>query len=232
LFFFTYGGVALPNMDSLHEDIVSAIIATTGKNEDIQPFAILVGGGTASGKTQLRKEIIEEELNKNSISYSLVDADEIKLHLPHYHELLVTDPCHAAALVHKESTLIRDLALERLIQMRTSFLYEGTMAKSRSYLDLVKKLKKADYLIHIWIADVPLKVARNRSKDREKITGRRVPDSVILNTHKQIPRTFLLLKNVVHTYQLFDTQAGYKLIFSNSYFDMSLYPAFLRKGIE
>jgi sulfite reductase alpha subunit-like flavoprotein len=36
-------GDALPNMDSLYEDIVSDIIATTGENEDIQPLAILVG---------------------------------------------------------------------------------------------------------------------------------------------------------------------------------------------
>ncbi len=218
--------------DVLHEKIVSAITATDGKKEKgTHPFAILVGGGTASGKSQLRKEIIEKELKKNNLSYTLVDADEIKLHLPHYHELLVTNPSQAAALVHKESTHIRDLALNKLIQERTSFIYEGTMTKYRNYLELIMKLKEADYLIHVWIADVPLEVARKRAKNREKETGRRVPDSVINNTHKQIPRSFLLLKHLVHTYQLFDTQKGYTLFFSNTHLDKRLYPAFLRKGI-
>ncbi|KMJ58005.1 hypothetical protein AB685_14385 [Bacillus sp. LL01] len=232
LFFLTDGGGTLHKNEGLHKKIVSAITATADKNEKgTHPFAILVGGGTASGKTQLRKEIIEKELKENFISYSLVDADEIKLLLPHYYEFLETAPSQAAALVHKESTYLRDLALEKLIQSRTSFLYEGTMAKSRNYLELMKKLKEAGFLIHVWIADVPLEVARKRAKVRENSTGRRVPESVIQNTHKQIPRTFLLLKKHVHTYQLFDTQAGYTLFFSNFHLDKKLYPAFLRKGI-
>ncbi|WP_161493856.1 zeta toxin family protein [Virgibacillus necropolis] len=43
-----------------------------------KPLAILIGGGTASGKTTIRKAIIEKELIERQIRAATVDPDNIK----------------------------------------------------------------------------------------------------------------------------------------------------------
>ncbi|MFC4025557.1 zeta toxin family protein [Oceanobacillus longus] len=68
-----------------------------------KPIAILIGGGTASGKT-----IIEKELHSKSIHATVIDLDEIKEYIPEYTIYKKTNPQQAASFVHKESYDISD----------------------------------------------------------------------------------------------------------------------------
>ena len=215
----------------LHKKIIS-IIENTGNSpkKGRKPIAILLGGGTASGKTNMRKKIIEKELISRKIYTTSIDIDKIKEHIPEYTVYKKTKPSQAASLVHKESYDIGALLLNKLIKGKKNFIYEGTMARTRKYKSLINKLKKHNYEIHAYLVDVPLSVAKERADKRARITGRKVPHHIIENTHKLVPRTFIAIKDLVDSYRVYDNQNGLILIVSNDFIDSKKYGDFLKKG--
>lgn len=209
----------------LHKKIIRMLEKTdTYPKKGNKPVAILIGGGTASGKTTMRKTIVEKELKAKNISATTVDLDEIKEYIPEYAEYKKTNPNEAARFVHKESYDIGELLLKRLIKKRKNFIYESTMSRTRKYKSLVNKLKKHNYEIHAYVAYVPLSVAKERAEKRAQTTGRKVPYKVIENTHKLAPRTLEAIKDELDSYQVYDNRDGLKLMAANDFI------AFLKQG--
>lgn len=216
---------------ALHMKIVNNLMNKSHTPKNIEkPVAILIGGGSATGKTTLRQTIINKELIMRGIQAITIDPDEIKEYIPEYESLKSIVPNHAAHLVHKESCDISDLLLKKTIKTRKHFIYEGTMARSRKYNKLVKKLRHNKYEIHAYIVDVPLVVAKKRAADRAKITGRIIRPNIIENTHKLVPKTFQMIKHSVDTYQVYDNQHGLTLIAANDFVEPKLYSQFLKKS--
>lgn len=215
----------------MHKKIVNKIEKTgVSPEKGNKPIAILIGGGTASGKTTLRKKMIKKQLLDSNIHAVTVDIDEIKEYIPEYAVYKKTNPEQAAHLVHKESYDIGALLLNQLIKKRKHIIYEGTMARSRKYKWLVDQLKKQNYEIHAYVVDVPLSVAKKRADERMVITGRKVPHHIIENTHKLVPRTFEAIKPLLDCYHVYDNQNGLLLIASNDYVNSKKYDEFLKKG--
>lgn len=73
---------------AMHMNIVNEFMkkASSPKKGE-RPIAVLIGGGTASGKTTMRQNIIEKKLNKIGIHTVTVDPDEIKEYIPEYASL-------------------------------------------------------------------------------------------------------------------------------------------------
>jgi predicted ABC-type ATPase len=216
---------------AMHMNIVNKMIkqAPSPKKGE-KSIAILIGGGTASGKTIMRKSVIEKKLAEIGIQAVIVDPDEIKEYIPEYKLLQKTHPNDAARLVHKESLDISDLLLKQLIHHRKHFIYEGTMARTRKYKNLIKKLKRARYEVHVYIVDVPLELAKQRADERAKVTGRKIPPHIIENTHKLVSKTFEAIKDLVDSYYVYDNRDRLKLIASKNYIEPALYNEFLKKG--
>ncbi|OLO37060.1 hypothetical protein BTR23_14085 [Alkalihalophilus pseudofirmus] len=216
--------------EHLHMQIVKKLTFPCATSN--QPIAILIGGGTATGKTKMRKTLIMKEIKKFPDEFCIVDADEIKAEIPEYDMYLKSDKANAASLVHKESTDIRDKALDVLINNKCCFIYEGTMAKKYNYSVLISKLRNQNYSIEVWISDITVEVAIARAKKREKMTGRRVPSSVIRNTHKLVSRTFQSIKSLVDEYYIFNNDAGFRLIYSKHYINKKEYELFCEKALS
>ncbi|OQP05694.1 hypothetical protein B1690_12635 [Geobacillus sp. 46C-IIa] len=220
-----------PKRHALHMSIVHTIMKQAPSSlKTERPIAILIGGGTASGKTMMRKTVIEKQLAEAGVQAIIVDPDDIKTYIPEYHSLQKNHPNDAARLVHKESRDISHLLLKQLIRHRKHFIYEGTMARTKAYKHLMKKLKKARYKVHIYIVDIPLELAKQRAEERAKMAGRKIPDQVIENTHKLVPRTFQAIKDLADRYYVYDNQDKLVLIASNDYIEPILYKKFLKKG--
>ncbi|KHF40636.1 zeta toxin family protein [Halalkalibacter okhensis] len=216
---------------NFHSDLIKRYTkkAQTAKKGQ-RPIAILIGGGTASGKSSLRKSVTPALIKSKNIQTIAIDPDDIKEQLPHYHKLKKHKPNHAAALVHKESRKICQKVLSELINQRKHLIYEETMARTNKYMELVKSLKAANYEIYVYIVDVPLKTAKKRADQRAKLTGRHVPHSIIERTHKLVPRTFELIKEYCDEYRIYDTTKELRLIASNDFLDEKKYALFLAKG--
>jgi predicted ABC-type ATPase len=213
----------------LHQQIIGEILKQASKQLPHQkPVAYFVGGGSASGKSTLRKRIMKEH-NLDAKYFIGVDPDELKNFIPEYEYLKKTNPIKAAAKVHKESCQIRDQLVERLIADRKSFIYESTLAKPRKYQTIFQNLIQQDYEIHLYITDIPLELAKKRAARRGEIGGRTVPLSVIKNTHKLVPKTFLAVKSLADSYSVYENSHSLKLIVSKTIKDKEIYEKFLRK---
>lgn len=221
-----------PERQKLHKQIVEDIIKSAGEtNKTGKPVAILLGGGSASGKSTLRRTVVDETLKGKSMTAATVDSDEIKDRIPEFDLYKKQDAETAAYRVHEESSDISAYALDELIRGNKNFIFDGTMKNVKKYEDMVSRLKDAGYEVHIVIADVPLDVAIERSDARAKRSGRKVPHDIIKASHTGVPKTFTKLKDVVDSYSVFDNSGDSpELIASNDYKNPDKLKAFLNKG--
>ncbi|MBD7965443.1 zeta toxin family protein [Fictibacillus norfolkensis] len=216
--------------EALHQKIMATLIKQSKMDSFQPPVAILVGGGSASGKTSLCQTIVKQNLKKKKRKLITIDPDEIKKLIPEYQAFQKTFPSSAATLVHKESVDISEKLVNRMIESERSFLLEGTMAKTGKYVSLVNRLLNRRYEVNVYIVDVPVHVAIEREAIRARKTGRSIPRYVINRTHRYIPKTFLAIKDEVSFFEGYDNQYGLKLFISNHFIDETRYKEFLRKS--
>lgn len=193
----------------LHQQIIRTFDKTDAyPKKGKKPVAVLIGGGTASGKTTLRKTLVAMDLKAKNISAAIVDIDKIKEHIPEYAEYKQANLAEAARLVHKEAYDIGMKLLRQLMKKRKNFIFESTMARTRKFVTLIDDLKTLNYEMHAYIVYVPLPVAKKRAEKRAQLTGRKVPDHVIENTHKLTPKTFMAIKDRLDSFHVYDNGRG------------------------
>ncbi|KAA0780084.1 zeta toxin family protein [Bacillus sp. BB56-3] len=191
----------------LHEKIINHFMDDNHKVSQI-PEAILLGGGTASGKTSAGNFIIRG-YKEAGVSLIKIDADEIKRLIPEYEKMSVFNPESAAFHVHDESSDIVDELLIRCIKNQKNFLYDGTMKNLNKYRTLIHNLINSGYKVSATIVDVPIEIAKEREHYRYKETNRKVPYDVLIESHTNVPKTFHILKDMVHEYIIYDaTEEG------------------------
>lgn len=222
-------GVYNSNRKKLHQRITADLLKISQDQNTHPPSAYFFGGGSCSGKTTLKEKMKKELPQLKYRQLVHVDPDEIKKHLPEYEIYKQKNPQEAAILVHKESCDIRDELVELLIRKKIHFIYESTMAKPQKYKYLFSRLREEGFNIHLYIADVPLSLAIDRAAKRAKQDNRVVPEKVIINTHKLVPKTFQLVKELTDSCHLYDTQKDTKVILSCKVENHNLYQNFLKR---
>ncbi len=151
---------------------------------DETPSFHMMGGGPASGKTTVTKKI-DLGFPKNRLN---IDADEIKLKLPEYKQMLDEGNSNAAVFVHDESTYLQQRLAIEAIGDRYNILLDGT--GDNGYEHLTRQL--ANYRAHgldrleanymSLDTDLAVKIADIRLK----ATGRGVPEHIIREKHASI----------------------------------------------
>jgi predicted ABC-type ATPase len=197
------GGKYIEERKLEHEKIISYFL--NNDENSVEPHqAILLGGGSASGKSTLSNFWLNA-YEKNSIPITHIDSDEIKMLIPEYENVKQYNVQTAAAYVHDESSDIADELLEKCIEEKKNLLYDGTMKNLEKYQRLIKRLKENGYNIIVTVVDVPVDIAKERAHVRFLETGRKVPNEIIEESHKEVPKTFFVIKDLVDEYTLYDT---------------------------
>ncbi len=216
-----------PERLKLHNAIVDQINTEAGESHK-KPLAVLMGGGSATGKSTLRNVTVMAALKGEGQSAGIVDSDDIKNSIPEY-KTLGRDI--AARTVHDESSDIANYALDTLIKNKKNLIFDGTMKNYKKYSAMIERLKKEGYEVQILIADCPLEVAIERATKRAKETGRKVPTEIIEESHRSVPEAFVKLKSLVDRYDVFDTSGNVpERIHSNEEVVLEKYNKFLTKG--
>lgn len=228
----TENGTYTAERGRLHEKIKDDIFNACGKPKPGErPQAILMGGGSASGKSSMKDDIIVKKLQEEGVQAGTVDSDEIKKDLPEFAGYKKQDQNAASAAVHTESSEIGAYAIDEIVGDGRHFIYDGTMKNTAKYEALIERLEDAGYDVHVYVVDIPIEEAKRRSDERAKQTGRKVPHSIIESSHRGVPGSVEALKDKVDSYQVFDnTGDGLKLMAANGFVEPELYTAFLEKG--
>lgn len=187
----------------IHKKIIDYFF-NTAQNIKEPPQAILLGGGSASGKSTLAKFWVKA-YEKNFIPLVYIDCDEIKLLIPDYENVKTYNEETAAFYVHDESSDVAEALLRKCIKEKKNFIYDGTMKNLNKYKKLIESLLENEYNITVTIVDVPIEIAKKRAEARFLETGRRVPHEIIEESHREVPKTFVAIKEIVHEYTLYDT---------------------------
>jgi len=189
--------------ETLHESILNKSLKKGETSK--KPIAVLVGGGTASGKSTVLNKEIMPVFQENNIKVVMIDADDYKNQLPEYGSFKRKDTKSAAFRVHEESADLTEIAIDRSIKQKKNLIFDGTMKNKPKYKKLVKRLKKKGYKVSIVVVTVPVEIAKQRARDRAKRTGRFVPMAVVEKSHAGVPATFNAIKKDVDNYVVYDT---------------------------
>ncbi|MEW4206242.1 MULTISPECIES: zeta toxin family protein [Bacillus cereus group] len=190
----------------LHNEIIESFLKGQLQQEQ-EPEAILLGGGSAAGKSSIGELVIKGyKLQKQNMIW--IDPDKIKEKIPEYQDAMESEDIEsmkqAAFLVHDESSDITMKLLKICMKRKLNFMYDGTMKNEVKYIKLIQQLRQAGFSIKAIIVDVPIKVALKRSNMRFKVTGRLVPEHIIEESHMRVATTFSKIKDLIDCYTLYD----------------------------
>lgn len=170
--------------------------------EGKKPICFLYGGGSGSGKSTVVRAIAEPIIQATGLKFCKVDCDSIKEMLPE-HDMFVQQNINSAAYrEHRESSDIANAAIDALIGAGKCFQYDGTMSDTSKYKEIIGKLKKAGYEVHIVATDIPVEEAIRRAAGRD----RKIPNEVVHKTHREFGRNFLNICSLegVDSFALYD----------------------------
>ena len=191
-----------------HIKIINSILSRGISTE--RPIGIFMAGGSGSGKSTVRNEIVIPWFGKPII---VVDCDEIKSELPEYKLYVSVDTVFAANIVHEESQDISKILLNECIEKSYSFVYDSTLAgEPKRYIDLIQRCRKKSFELILVGVDVPLRVAIERVSERAQKTNRYVPLEAVEYTVKHFPRTFIKIEPIFDEMMLFDNSKNPKLV--------------------
>lgn len=217
----------------LHTDIIRGIVESASSPKDGEkPVAVLMGGGSASGKGTLRDSVVIPKYQKQGISLGIDDCDAIKEQMPEYALFQKQDIQSAALRVHEESMDIAMEALDELIKNNKNLIFDGTMKDINKYNPIVDKLRKAGYEIQIVGADLPVETAIARSNERAKVTGRKVKEGIIYGSNGGFAATYPELIGKVDKYTLYDNSGDSPVLVQDEtgIKRKDLYDKFVQKG--
>lgn len=222
-----------PERQKLHKKIIQDIVnsANSPKNGE-KPIAVLMGGGSASGKGTIRSALVIPKYQAAGVSLGISDCDDIKSQLPEYEHFQKQNMESAAYRVHEESMDIAMDALDELIKNNKNLMFDGTMKSIGKYSKIIDKLHKAGYQIQIVGADVPVDIAIQRSEQRAKQTGRKVPEGIIRGSHGGFASTYPELLDKVDSYSLYDNSGSSPVLIQDEtgVYKPELYQRFQQKG--
>lgn len=231
--FYCRNGEYSEERQKLHDSIVSKIVESSGKpKQGEKPLCILFGGGSASGKSTIRRLMVQPDLDENGIKMGTVDSDDIKSELPEYQEFQKQDVNSAAFRTHQESADIVDEAIDALVYHQRNFIYDGTMKNPYKYKRIIQNLKDAGYEVRVVGADIPLDEAIKRSEMRARKEGRNVPRSIIEGSHRGFSSAFSEIAELADDYELYDNSGDFPVLIKDKsgVHDQGLWDRFVDKG--
>lgn len=218
----------------LHAEIYEKLLA--GAQPVEKPTFVLLGGGSASGKSSL----VAGTVPAIPDSIVRVDADQIKSMLPEYAALSGKDS-RAAAFAHNESAFMAKELASLAASRGYNTMLDGTGNGSEG--GLAKKVniaKKQGMRVVAVYATTDLQTAIARNRERAKTEGRMVPQSFLEYSHQQVSALFpRFVRNgsfdEAHLYDTTGKDPRKIATLSDGEFvvhDQAAYDSFLRKAGE
>jgi predicted ABC-type ATPase len=178
------GGVWTEERRQLHARIYDKLLA--GAQPVDNPLFVLLGGGSASGKSTLTSGSLPEIPG----SIVRVDSDQIKAMLPEYAQTSGKD-ARAAAFVHDESAFMAKELAAIASSRGYNTMLDGTGNGSEGGLaGKVGIAKKRGMKVVAVYATTDLDTALKRNAERAKTDGRMVPNSFLRYSHSQVSALF------------------------------------------
>ena len=151
-------------------------------------------------------------------AFVFVDPDSIRESLPELNQYNALDPKTAGFKTQKEVGYICELIAAVALEKGLNVLLDGSLRDSKWYLEYIQKLKAKYSTLRLAIIHVKAtkETILERCRKRAEITGRLVPESLIIETLEQIPESLALLTPEVDYCCTFFNEDEPRLVWSSS----------------
>ncbi len=203
-----------------------------------EPDVVFLGGGPASGKSSII-DTGDVELPEGHV---LVNADDAKEAIPEYNVIIENGDDWASTYTHEESSdMAKELMARSIRDESMPTVLDGTGDSSFASLsrkvETAREQAKGGRIIGEYVT-VDTDVALQRTVDRYKRTGRKVPKEVVEGTHESVSRVFpqAAEADLFDELRLWDTNSGKPVLIYEKVdgvediIDQELYERFLRKN--
>eukprot|EP01034_Spumella_vulgaris_P024115 gene24115-30423_t len=137
-----------------------------------------------------------------------VDPDAIRLLLPETDEYNNRDAMTCGHLTQKEVGYISEILTYVALKKGKNVLVDGSLRDARWYLKYFRDLRSKFPILKVAIINITAKIdtVLSRARKRALVTGRIVPEKVILDTMSKIPESIEILSNIADFVATFNNE--------------------------
>ena len=172
-----------------------------------KPVAILMGGGSASGKGTLLSQLIGNGVIPKK-GFVRIDPDLVKESIPAYKKITDAGDHRAANLAHAESSDVALSLRQQAMNENKHMIIDKTLGDPIKAKALIKELKDAGYDVKLIGVTVDPGEALVRNLLRFMKESRMVVPGALLERHKGFNKNFKAYAKQVGEGQLYDTGTG------------------------
>jgi predicted ABC-type ATPase len=188
----------------VHQDIIDKEIAKGARvQKGNRPMAILMGGGGASGKGTVLKQLQADGVIPEK-GFVHIDPDEVKKALPEYKKIHAALDYRAAAVVHEESSDIAKAMQKKAMSGGLNMIIDKTMGVPGKGLRLIDDLKAAGYEVRLVGVTIDPSEALTRALERYYSSGRLPESGAMMNAHKGFNGAFEVYARKADSALLYD----------------------------
>jgi predicted ABC-type ATPase len=169
-----------------------------------KPVAILMGGGSASGKGTLLSQLIGNGVIPKK-GFVRIDPDLVKESIPAYKKITDAGDHRAANLAHAESSDVALSLRQQAMNENKHMIIDKTLGNPEKAKALIKELKDAGYDVKLIGVTVDPGEALVRNLLRFMKESRMVPPGALLEIHKGFNKNFKAYAKQVGEGRLYDT---------------------------
>ena len=191
--------------DSLISDILNRAMIVD-KNGSVcttptEPFLVFTAGAMGAGKSHTLRELRRKH-RFPLLAFVQCDPDEIRSCFPEFSIYVEHDPLKAGEFTRKEAGYIVEILTLAALQAGKNVLVDGSLRDSAWYEQYFADLHEQYPHLKISILHIvaPKSVIFQRAKEREKLTGRAVPNETLESAFQEVPKSVSKLKSCVNYY--------------------------------
>jgi len=214
---YTYHKHYLPERQLLQDDLIAHFLDTAVHDEinnltcdrPLEPWLVFTAGPMGAGKGRTMQWLAQKGLFPLS-AFVRVDPDALRELLPENIEYIKRNPKTAGYLTQKEVGCISEILTMDALREGKNVLVDGSLRNAAWYLQYIKSLRLQFPKLKIAIMHVTAsrETVFARAAKRAEVTGRHVPEDVIIETMEQIPESLRALAPQVHFMATFLNEDG------------------------
>ena len=180
--------------------------------EGRKPVAFVMGGGGASGKGSVLKQLRKNGFIPGKGRIVHIDPDDIKGRIPEYEQIIKAGDGRAAAVVHEESSMIAKRAQAEAMDQRMDVVLDVTLGDKAKGIEKLQALKDAGYEVRLFGVTVDPDEAVVRAVKRAQRENRYVPTDHLLKAHKGFTEGWEEYVKLADGAKLFDNNTEARVI--------------------
>lgn len=155
--------------------------------QEESPVSVFMAGSPGAGKTETARAMIRAFANEHGQGLVHIENDELRKEFEDYNGL-------NSPLFQRPATLLVEAIYDKALKNGVSFILDSTLSSFEKAKDNIERsLKKNRFVMVIFVYQAP-EQAWQLVKAREKVEGRRVPESVFVEQFLESQRVVSELK--------------------------------------